>query len=192
MILEGVVTTCDADGRVNIAPMGGVVGEQGLASPQLTLRPWRGSRTYENLRDTGQGVFHVTDDVLLIARAAVSHVDDVPVCPIEHVSVPRLVECCRWRAFQVADADWSDHASVQTQVIAEGRVRDFFGLNRAKFAVLEATIEATRLHLTGPAPVLETIDCLRPLIDKTAGPAERRAFRLIEDHVRTAADRPSH
>ena len=190
MILEGVVTTCDAGGRVNVAPMGPQVGPDGMDGEKLTLRPWSGSTTYANLQATGGGVFHTTDDVLLIARSAISQVDDVPLSPVEGCPAPRLVDCCRWRAFRIGQVDWSDRALIETETVAEGRVRDFLGLNRAKFAVLEATIEATRLHLTGTAPVLETIDRLRPLIEKTAGPDEIRAYRLIEDFVRSASPQP--
>src|ERR1043166_8198807 len=46
MILEGLVTTLNADGGVNIAPMGPIVDE---AMRHLILRPYQTSRTYANL-----------------------------------------------------------------------------------------------------------------------------------------------
>ena len=36
------------------------------------------SVTYENLKHAGEGVFHVTDDVELLARAAVGRLEDLP------------------------------------------------------------------------------------------------------------------
>lgn len=183
MILEGLVTTCDSEGRVNVAPMGPIVDDAGLDGPELTLRPFSGSTTYRYLRETGRGVFHVTDNVLLLARAAVSHVEDVPLAPIKDFPVPRLVDCCRWRAFAVSEADWEERATVRTSPVVDGRVRDYFGLNRAKHAVVEATILATRLHLTGPEEVRRELDRLTPLIEKTAGSQEREAFELIEWYV---------
>ncbi len=68
MILEGVVTTRDPHGRLNVAPMGPIVDAE---MRELRLRPFQTSTTFRNLKTTGCGVFHVTDDVLLIARAAV-------------------------------------------------------------------------------------------------------------------------
>ena len=68
MILEGIVTTISADGTVNISPMGPRVNEP---LTRLILRPYQTSTTYQNLKRTGQGVLHVTDDVELLAQAAV-------------------------------------------------------------------------------------------------------------------------
>ena len=65
MILEGVVTTINADGSVNISPMGPKVDD---AMRQFVLRPYQTSTTYQNLKRTGEGIFHITDDVELIAH----------------------------------------------------------------------------------------------------------------------------
>ena len=65
MILEGIVTTLDSDGRVNIAPMGPIVD---VAMSTLHFRPFKSSRTYANLMQTQCGVFHVVDDVLLFGQ----------------------------------------------------------------------------------------------------------------------------
>ena len=71
-LLEGIVTTLDDDGTPHIAPMGPIVdGEFNV----LLLRPFRTSTTYQNLKRTGQGVLHVTDDVELLARAAVGRLE---------------------------------------------------------------------------------------------------------------------
>src|SRR5690606_15080962 len=74
MILEGLMVTTNPDGTPNISPMGPIVNEeaeQGGPLTELVLRPYHTSTTYANLKRTGEGVFHVTDDVLMIARAAV-------------------------------------------------------------------------------------------------------------------------
>src|SRR6478752_2855462 len=60
MIIEGFLTTISADGTVNIAPMGPIVDEDWR---RLLFRPFQSSQTFANLRRTGRGVFHVTDDV---------------------------------------------------------------------------------------------------------------------------------
>jgi hypothetical protein len=75
MILEGIVTTLDADGCVNVAPMGPIVDESMTA---LHFRPFQSSRTYANLKQTQCGVFHVVDDVLLLARAAIDRFESPP------------------------------------------------------------------------------------------------------------------
>ena len=75
MILEGIVTTVSAAGEINIAPMGPRVEP---TMERLLLRPFRTSRTYRNLREHPEGVFHITDDVLLLAQAAIGVVAPLP------------------------------------------------------------------------------------------------------------------
>ena len=69
MILEGIVTTLNPDGSLNVAPMGPRVENRSF--DRFVLRPYRSSTTYRNLKALGEGVLHVTDDVLLLARAAI-------------------------------------------------------------------------------------------------------------------------
>lgn len=177
MILEGVVTTLNEDGTVNVAPMGPLV-----VGDELVFRPFASSTTYQNLRRLPSGVFHVTDDVLLIATAAVGRAT-VELEAIEGFPVSRLADCCRWRAFEIDEARWDERATLRTKTVATGRVRDFFGFNRAKHAVLEATILATRKHMIERAEIERQLVALRPLVEKTASPREVAAFQLIEEYV---------
>ena len=71
-ILEGIVVTLDVAGVPNIAPMGPRVDRD---LTRLVLRPFQTSQTYRNLKATGCGVFHVTDDVELLAHAAVGQLE---------------------------------------------------------------------------------------------------------------------
>ena len=69
MILEGIVTTQSPVGLLNIAPMGPKIPSD-MNMGTFVLRPYQTSTTYQNLKGHGEGVFHVTDDVLLLAQAA--------------------------------------------------------------------------------------------------------------------------
>ena len=55
-------------------------------------------------------------------------------------------------------------------MVGEGRVRDFFGFNRAQHAVLEAAILATRVGLLPAGEIFAQLERLRPLVAKTGGP----------------------
>jgi uncharacterized protein len=184
VIVEGVATTWDLDGVVNVAPLGPLVPERPPSTWKgFLLRPFPGSRTYANLKATGEGVFHLTDDVLLIARSAVGDVTPVTV-PAEHSSGRRLADCCRWFEFRIGDwNETGDRPQVQAIVLHQGVGRDWAGFNRAKHAVLEAAILATRLHLLGKAAVGQELERLKSPIEKTAGAAEREAFQLLIDYV---------
>jgi hypothetical protein len=186
-ILEGVLTTLSARGELNIAPMGPIVGSD---PTRFLLRPFRESTTYRNLRDTQAGVFHVTDDVLLIARGALGQIDssaldaDLEAGPAQVVRGVVLRGCCRWSELEVLDWDDStERTRVSARAVATGRGREFFGFNRAMHAVLEASILATRLHLTGAAPVLAELDRLAVVVSKTGSSREHEAMRLLREHV---------
>lgn len=191
MILEGLVTTRNADGRLNVAPMGPKLAVSADGTPQfdrLTLRPFKTSLTCANLARARCGVLHVTDDVLLLAKAAV--LDDFeppPTVPAAKVNSDRLADCCRYYEFEIESIDdSSDRTSMEARVVATGRCRDFFGLNRAKHAVVEAAILATRRHLIPAKSLRADFERLRPLIEKTGGPQEQEAFALLDRFIADA------
>jgi len=189
VILEGLCTTTNPDGSVNIAPMGPIV-DSGLTS--FHFRPFQSSTTYANLKRTGQGVFHVTDDVELLARAAVAPITEPPeMWPAEVVSGFVIAGACRWYEFRVSELDDSQpRTEIKTEVLHVGHLREFFGFNRAKHAVLEAAILATRLHLLPTEQVRSQLEQFRTIVDKTAGPAEFRAFEFLVNHIKNHATNP--
>jgi hypothetical protein len=179
-ILEGVMTTLDGEGNVNIAPMGPIVDDQ---MQTLVFRPFITSTTYQNLKAKGEGVFHVTDDALLFARAAVGKVQ-APTQKAGCVAGVVLMGACRYYEFKVTQlVDSNQRTTINAQVVKAGRLRDFFGFNRAKHAVLEAAILATRLHLTGQGQVLEQMTPLEVMVQKTGGDPEREAMALLREYV---------
>ncbi|MEM7263663.1 MAG: DUF447 domain-containing protein [Planctomycetota bacterium] len=197
MILEGIVTTLDATRSpshapgappVNVSPMGPFVSED---MRQLTLRPYQSSRTYRNLKQCGEGVFHVTDDALLLAKTAVGTVSP-EVTAASEIRGSYLVEACRAYEFRVRELDDS---SERTRIIADvvhvHRLRNFFGWNRAKHAVLEAAILATRIAFLPADDIAQQFGALEPLVEKTAGPREREAFEFLRDYVRAASQTES-
>jgi hypothetical protein len=186
MILEGIVTTMSADGLVNIAPMGPRVEP---ALERLVLRPFQTAQTYRNLKAHGEGVFHVTDDVLLLARAAIGPVEPAPVLrAAERVRGFVLADACRYFEFRVcALDDHEERANIEVEVIHRGRLRDFFGFNRAKHAVVEAAILATRTAFLPLEEIEAEYRKLGVIVAKTGGDQEREAFALLQNHVAAAA-----
>ena len=182
MIVEGIVTTLNRDDELNIAPMGPIVDER---MTTFVFRPFQSSTTYRNLKERPYGVFHIVDDVLLIAQAALDRLEKLPATQNAERIVGRvLTDCCRWYEFEVASVDdSSQRTSFNTTVVHTGRIRDMFGFNRAKHAVLEATILATRLHLVPEVDVRKQLEALASPVEKTAGPQEQAAFLLVTKFV---------
>lgn len=188
MILEALITTMNADGSPHLAPMGPRVDPD---FTRFTLRPFPTSDTYRNLRAHPEGVIHVTDDALLVAKSALGEVDLMPPMePARDVKGYILADSCRHYEFRVTSFDDStERVTIETRVVRTGRGRDFFGFNRAKHAVVEAAILATRLHLLPHAEIAAEFAKLRIIVDKTGGPAEHEAMDLLEARLRAEAAR---
>lgn len=179
MILEGLVTTLDADGSPHLAPMGPRMNSYG---DTFVLRPFPSSRTFQNLKRHPEGVLHVTDDVLLMSKAAVGKVETFP--DHRNAEIVRgiiLESACRFFEFRATRIDESEaRVQIDCQVLRSGTGREFFGFNRAKHAVLEAAILATRFHLLPAEEIDAEYRKLRIIVDKTAGPQERKAMAFLE------------
>ena len=153
-------------------------------SVRFTLRPFLSSRTYRNLLATGKAVIHITDDSLLFAKAAVDAVADAEIISRVHrlgdTDWWPLRDCHRWFATEVESlTDDGLRAEAPCQVVESQIVRPFFGFNRARHAVLEAAILATRTHLLSASQIHDELERLQPLVDKTGGPVEHVAFDLL-------------
>lgn len=183
MILEGIVSTTNDDGSPNISPMGPSI-ETELFDAFL-LRPFQTSTTYRNLKRSGGGVLHVTDDVELFARGAIRQFTKTPaVQPAQRIEGYVLIDCCRYFEFQVRSIDdTDDRTEIVCEVLHTQELRSFFGFNRAKHAVLEAAILATRIHILDPVEILREMDRLQIIVNKTAGKSEQQAFALIVGYL---------
>jgi hypothetical protein len=181
VILEGLVTTLGPDDALNVAPMGPRF--EGDWS-RFVLRPYRSSTTYRNLKDRGEGVLHVTDDVLLLARAAIGPVPDAPTRQAAAVRGRILLTAARYYEFRVTEVDdREERATIRVETVASGRLGDLFGLNRAKHAVVEAAILATRIAFLPSEAIREDLTRLAPLVEKTGGTTEREAFGLLRTFI---------
>jgi len=181
MILESIVTTVGPWGELNVAPMGPVV-DAGLT--RFRLRPFQTSTTFRNLQAHPEGVIHVVDDVLLIARGAIGALAEPPTRPAEVVRGRVLQDACRSFEFRVVSCDASQPRSeIAVEIVHTATHRDFWGFNRAKHAVLEAAILATRLHLLPAEEIQAEFRRLEAPVEKTAGPRELEAFALLQEYV---------
>ena len=176
------VTTISPTGEVNIAPMGPRVDAD---MQRFLLRPFNTSQTYRNLRAHGEGVLHVTDDVLLLARAALGQLVTLPpLMPAQAIRGWVLRDACRAFEFRVISIDDRDErVSIEVAVVHRGTLRDFFGFNRAKHAVVEAAILATRIHLLPLEEIEAEYRKFAVIVQKTGGEQEKEAFAFLQEHL---------
>jgi hypothetical protein len=180
VILETIVTTMDAKGEVNFAPMGVEWGDE-----RIVLKPFLETTTFRNVRATGVAIVNLTDDAMLFAQGAISS-PQFPTIPATVVQGAVLEAACSWRELEVVSVDATPPRSrIDTRVMHRGVRREFIGFNRARHAVLEAAILATRTHLLPAEQIREEYARLQIIVDKTAGPREREAMELLTEYVRS-------
>ena len=184
-LIETVVTTTGPDGRVNCGAMGVRWGED-----ELVFWPFEGTRTLRNLRERGEAVVHLTDDVLLFVEAALG--DPRPTLrPATAVQGSVIEDANAWREVVVADiapdAGGLPRSRVRARVVGAGSGREALGLCRARHAAVEASILASRLKLLGAGRVTGELDRLQELVDKTAGPREHAAMDYVRRYVAARA-----
>jgi len=185
LIRETIVTTCDARGRVHLAPLGLIAdGESWI------IAPFHPSTTLENLRAVPYAVANATDDVRVFAGCLTGR-RDWPTVPALTVPVPRLAGALAHIELEVgAVTEHHERPRFHCRVVAQGAHAPFAGFNRAQAAVVEAAILVSRLRLLSREHVEGELARLAIVVDKTAGEGEREAWGWLIEHVHDAAASP--
>jgi uncharacterized protein len=185
VIIETIVTTVAIDGAINCAPMG-VEWDPSATPDTIVLKPFLETATYRNVMATRAAVVNLIDDVRVFALAAISN----PTYATEPAQVARgvvLADACSWRELEIRAIDSTPPRSrIETAVVHRGYRREFIGFNRARHAVLEAAIYATRVHMLERDFLLAEIERLQVIVDKTAGPREFEAMTLLAGYIHQA------
>jgi hypothetical protein len=182
VILESLVTTIDLEGRPNFAPMGVGWGEN-----EIVLKPYRETTTFRNVVATGEAVVNLVDDVLLYVKSALGS-PSFPSGPAVVVRGVVLEAACSWRELRVRETETSGpRGRFVCDVVHHAVRREFLGFSRARGAVIEATILATRTRILPIDEVLAEYRRLQVIVDKTAGPVEREAMVMLSEFVRAEA-----
>jgi len=187
VIVETIVTTVGDDGSVNCAPMGVEWGDNAVI-----LKPFLETVTYRNVMATHTAVVNLIDDVRVFAQAAIGN-PQYPTVPAVVIRGVVLADCCSWRETELRAIDSRPpRGRLEMAVVHRGVRREFVVYNRARHAVLEAAIYATRVHLLSRSFVESELARLQVIVDKTAGPQELEAMALLTDYVRAAPIGPGH
>jgi hypothetical protein len=182
MIRESIVITTDAENRPHIAPLG-LIEELG----GFIAAPFTPSRTLDNLRARPFLTASVTDDVRVFAGALTGR-RDWPVAAAAKIPGFYLEGAHAHREMEVIDVtEDALRPRFHCRVVHEAAHAPAPGYNRAQFAVIEAAILASRLHMLPPEKIRAELDYLTIAIGKTAGEREQEAWdwliARIEAHL---------
>lgn len=177
-IRESILTTIDAVGVVHVAPLGIIEADGGWI-----VAPFRPSKTLENLETNGIAVVNYTDDALVFAGCLTGR-KDWPLVAVEGCPVPRLADALSHDVLSVSHVEAHElRPRFHCKVVSSAQHAPFLGMNRAKAAVLEAAILASRLHMLTRDKIEAELAYLSIAIDKTAGEREKMAWDWLQEKI---------
>jgi hypothetical protein len=177
-IFETVITTVSAECTVHVAPMGvRYIGDE------VVLKPFRPSRTLENLEATRTAVLNVLTDVRVFAGCVTGR-RSWPTLPVDAPHAVRLACAHTHVLLHLVDADEDpQRPTLRLARVHEVQHSAFPGFNRAQAAVIEGAVLVSRLHLLPPHKIDSEMAYLQIAIDKTAGPPELEAWGWLREAV---------
>jgi len=180
-VTETVVATRGPNDRWNHAALG--VHAPDTGGEPATATTWGDTRTRRNFHRRGGGYVQFVDDPVAFADAALSVLEtDDPVLDDAATAWARV------DAEQTGSGDdegtrvehW-DLSPVETAVVREAPCR----LNRGTYAVVEATVAASRLDVDAydTETLRERLRYFEGVVDAAGGPRDRAAMARVREHA---------
>jgi len=179
MIVETIVSTRQDNGGLNFAPM----GVRLLDNKRIEFTIYHSSETYRNLTANRCGVVNLLSDVLPFVKCALSdHLPEHSISPASYGAIMEVAdEAIEFTIDTVKDREIKSIMS--GPVVSRVKLQTpRAGINRAKGAVIEALIAATRIGVSPDDEIERTIKRSLDIVGKTGGPDERESMGIIESH----------
>lgn len=171
MIQETIVTTQNKNGVGHIAPMG-----IHISTDEFIILPFKPSTTLDNLLATGVAVLNYCTDVRVFAGCLTGR-RDWPVQDAERITGKVLSCALAHTEVKVIRIEEDDlRPKLYCKAVHTVNHAPFTGFNRAQYAVLEAAILVSRLHMLPLEKISAELAYLQIAVDKTAGDNEFEAW----------------
>jgi len=178
-VTESIVTTLGPNDRWNVAALG--VHAPGAAD-QITARTWGRTRTWRNFTERGEGYVQFTTDPVDFAEAAMT---------IREEDEPVLASADAWVRVEVEErasgtdggTQWVEWALRPVESAVERQ--SVPTTNRAYYAVVEATVAASRLDVPAydTETLLDRVDYFEDVVERCGSERDRAAFAIVRRHV---------
>ena len=173
-VTESVVATLGPNGRWNLAALGLFAGDP------VVSRTWGNTRTRRNFHREGEGYVQFTRDPVDCVEAALGIYErEEPVLPSADAWV--RVEVERINAGEDGDTRWEEWAHAPVESTIERRVVPT--TNRGYYAVIEATVAASRLGVESydDAALERRLAHLESVVERCGGEREREAMARLRE-----------
>jgi len=184
-VTESVVTTLGPNDRWNVAALGLHEPDDVDGSGQnqtVTARTWGRTRTWRNFTERGEGYVQFTTDPVDFTEAAMT---------IREAEDPILASADAWAHVEVTErasgtdggTQWVEWGLEPVEATIERqRVPT---TNRAYYAVVEATVAASRLGVDAydTAELLDRLAYFEDVVERCGGAREREAFAIVREQT---------
>ena len=175
-IHEVIITSCDKANNHHIAPMGiNIIGDE------VIVRPFKPSKTLDNIRETKSADVNFIDDVRVFAGIVTGAKRKWSLKKIRGDQVMRLDDTNSYFLLRVnSENDDQVRPKITCDILDKKMYRPFLGFNRAQFSVIEAAVLISRLGMIPMDKIHKELEYLKIGLDKTAGKVELEAWSWIE------------
>lgn len=177
IIYETIITSLDRDGNPHSAVMG-IILEENEDSILIKMKVYPSSKTGQNLLITRLGVVNIADPELLI-KVALEMCPEIMYVKSSCINVPRISKAAAWIEFKVINVCKSNETTEFTCIPLNV---DYFEVKpkpytRAVYALLEATIYASKIRAYEELGDLYKVSELRDLINMNLKVVEKVASK---------------
>jgi hypothetical protein len=175
-VTETVVTTLGPNDLWNVAALGVHAGDPATATT------WGRTRTWRNFTERGGGYVQFTPDPVDFAEAAMTvREEDDPV--LSSADAWAEVEVERRDSGEEGDTQWVEWTLEPVDSAVE-RERPAT-INRGYYAVIEATVAASRLGVTAydQAALRERLEYFGTVVEKCGGERDREAMGVVREQA---------
>ena len=178
-VRETIVTTKNIDNTIKISPLG-VYIDRGV----LRIKPFKPSISLDNILRNKSGVINYIDDVRIFASCIVKKNIKIDLSKVDKIDCSRIKSAVSHTEFIVDQVDDNDQRpTILCKPVNEEIHRMYYGFNRAKSAVLELCILASRLGIIDDSKIQNEIKYLAIAIKKTAGENELEAWGWLNEYI---------
>lgn len=176
-VTESIVTTLGPNDRWNVAALG-LFAPESDGDP-VTARTWGRTRTRRNFDERHEGYVQFWTDPTDFVEAACG-VREEPEPVLEHVAAWARVRVERLESGEEGGTEWVDWALSPVESVV--RSREVPTHNRARAAVIEATVAASRIGVDGfdDETLRARVHHYGGVVDSCGGERERAAWDRFE------------
>lgn len=184
MILETLICSLDSNEEINVAPFG-IKKKKDL----IVISPYLPSRTHENLLNNEYASINYADDIGLFVNCFLNK-NKFKFKKCNLIKGFFLSEALSHQEVKVIDYKKNNlRPSFYCKIVYFKNHAPFLGLNRARHALLEACILASRIKILKKEKILNELNYLSIAVEKTSGKKEISLWNDMKNFIMKGIDR---